>query len=139
MPDFAYTARDMTGTKVTGTLTAGSEREAISMLSTQSLFPVSVQAGKAAHAGITLRGRRPNGQLMATTYAQLAALLRSGVPLLRSLAVVCEQTSHAMLKDVMKDVHSRVEEGTTLGDAIARHPRVFHEMAINMEIGRAHV
>ena len=32
----------------------------------------------------------------------------------------------------MKDVHSRVEEGTTLGDAIARHPRVFHEMAINM-------
>ena len=69
---------------------------------------------------------------MAVTYAQLADLLRSGVPLLRSLEVLKNQTSHAGLKSVLDDVYSAVEEGTTLADAMQRHPRAFSEMAVSM-------
>lgn len=130
MPDFAYIARDLTGQRVTGTLTAGSEREVISILSGKSLFPVQVSADKPA----TGRGfgRRVSGQTMATAYNQMAALLRSGVPLLRTIRVLKEQSSHAVLKEVLTEVHARVEDGENLADAMSRFPRVFSEMAINM-------
>ena len=69
---------------------------------------------------------------MATVYSQLAALLKSGVPLLKSLAVLRDQTSHKNLKVILEEVYHRVEEGSTLADAMLRFPRAFGEMAVNM-------
>src|SRR5687768_15295728 len=129
MPDFAYVARDVTGQKVTGTVSAPNEREVISILSGQSLFPVQVTADKALAPGAHLRVR---GQVMATVFSQMAALLRSGVPLLRSIAVLRDQTSNRNLKTVLDEVYRRVEEGNTLADAMIRFPRAFSEMAVNM-------
>ena len=131
MPEFAYIARNLQGVKVSGTVSAGSEREAIATLSGQSLFPVSVTSEQPK--GVTLGfSKRVSGQLVAQMYEQLGALLRSGVPLLRSLKVMREQTTHPTLKEVLEDVSSRVEDGDTLAEAMARHPRVFGEMGINM-------
>jgi general secretion pathway protein F/type IV pilus assembly protein PilC len=131
MPDFAYTARDPQGQRVTGVIAAATEREVLSILSGKALFPVSIAAEKSKSAS-PLSRKRVGGQLMATTYSQLSSLLRSGVPLLRSINVIRQQTSHAKLKEVLDDVHRRVEDGTTLADAMSRYPRVFSEMAINM-------
>ena len=112
MPDFAYIARNQTGEKVNGTLTAASERDALSQLAGLSLFPIDVsQQEERRKLGFS---RSVSGQLMAMTYAQMAALLRAGVPLLRAVAVVREQTSNKTLKNVLNDVYSRVEDGTTL-------------------------
>jgi type II secretory pathway component PulF len=129
MPEFAYIARDASGQRVIGTLTAASQRDVLTTLSAKSLFPVEVRAGSGGRAA---RGKRVKAQLVAATYGQLAALLRSGVPLLRSIAVLRDQSSHAGMKDVLSQVHGRVEEGETLADAMSRHPRAFGEMAINM-------
>ena len=129
MPDFAYTARNMTGEKISGRISAASEREAISLLTGQSLFPMEVKAEKQRSTGF---GKRVRGQIMALTYNQLSSLLRSGVPLLRSLHVLRDQCSHPALKQVLEDIHSRVEDGATLAEAMARHPRVFNEMAVSM-------
>jgi type II secretory pathway component PulF len=129
MPDFAYIARDITGQKISGSLSAATEREAISILAGRSLFPVKVSADRKAAVGSNLYVK---GQVMATAYGQLAALLRSGVPLLRALTVMRDQTSHKNLKAVIEEVQRRVEDGTSLGDAMARSPRAFSEMAINM-------
>ncbi|MFW6172093.1 MAG: type II secretion system F family protein [Planctomycetota bacterium] len=129
MPDFAYVARDTSGEKTSGSISAASEREAVSLLSGQSLFPlqVTVEAPKRQS-----RGGRVKGQTMAVTYAQLASLLRAGVPLLRSLEVIRKQSSNHTLNRVLGEVRSDVEQGSTLGHAVARYPRVFSEMAINM-------
>lgn len=130
MPDFAFTARDLTGQKVTGLISASSDREVLSVLEGRSLFPVEIKAGKAAIApGASLRVK---GQTMAILYSQLASLLRSGVPLLRSLTVLREQTSNKKLKVILEDVGRRVEDGSSLGEAMARYPRAFSEMAVNM-------
>jgi type II secretory pathway component PulF len=130
MPDFAYIARDATGQKVSGTLSAATEREVLGILSGRSLFPVQVSTSKASAApGANLRVR---GQVMCAVYSQLAALLRGGVPMLRSLAVLREQSSNKNLKSILDEVYHRVEDGSTLGDAMARFPRAFNEMAINM-------
>nr|MCU0977548.1 type II secretion system F family protein [Pirellulaceae bacterium] len=130
MPDFAYIARDNSGQRVTGSVAAASEREVLSILSGKSLFPISVTLEKAQTN--PLSRKRVGGQLMATTYSQLASLLRSGVPLLRSIHVLRHQTSNARLREVLDDIYRRVEDGSTLGEAMSRYPRVFSEMAINM-------
>ena len=130
MPDFAYTARTMTGQKVTGVIPAQSEREAISLLAGKTLFPLNVTVAKGYLApGASLR---VSGTIMATTYNQLAALLRSGVPLLRSLAVLRDQTSNKNLKAILAEVHHKVEDGNSMADIMQRFPKAFSEMAINM-------
>jgi len=129
MPDFAYIARDRKGQKVTGTITAGSQREAAAAVSGKALFPIEVTEEKAAQS---LLGRRVGGQLMAVTYSQMSSLLRSGVPLLRSIRVLRDQASNQRLQTVLAEIHDRVEQGDSLGEALARHPKIFSEMAINM-------
>ncbi|MBN1855000.1 MAG: type II secretion system F family protein [Pirellulales bacterium] len=129
MPDFAYTARNMDGQQVTGTISASTEREATALLSSQDLFPVQVKAGRASAEG---RAYRVRPKVMAAIYGQLAALLRSGVPLLRSLDVLREQSSNAVVVALLNDVHDRVEDGATLADAMARHPKAFNELAVSV-------
>jgi general secretion pathway protein F/type IV pilus assembly protein PilC len=130
MPEFEYVARDPSGQRVSGSVAANTEREALSILSGKALFPVSVTEEKAKSSNLSRK--RVGGQLMATTYSQLASLLRSGVPLLRAIHVLRHQTSSARLREVLDDVHRRVEDGSTLGEAMNRYPRVFNEMAVNM-------
>jgi len=132
MPDFAYIARDNTGRKVSGTISAGSRREVVASLGKQALFPVEVKDAPAGSAVRVKRGRKVKPQMMAVVYAQLADLLRSGVPLLRSLEVLKNQTSHAGLAEVLGDVHAAVEDGANVADAMQQHPRAFSEMAISM-------
>jgi general secretion pathway protein F/type IV pilus assembly protein PilC len=130
MPDFAYIARDQTGNRVEGTLSAGTEREAVATLSARELFPLKVAS--AEKRTIAVRSPRVRARVMAATYSQLSALLGSGVPLLRSLEVIREQTPHKALAEVLDDVHSRVQEGATLADAMSRHPRAFGDLATSI-------
>ncbi|MCP4191453.1 MAG: type II secretion system F family protein [Planctomycetaceae bacterium] len=130
MPDFAYVARDVQGKRVSGTISAGSEREAVSALSGRSLFPLQVKANQ-ARPSWTIR-RRVKGQQLANLYAQLSALLRSGVPLLRSLEVIKKQSSNQTLQEVLEDVRDRVEDGANLSEAMKQHEAVFGELAVSM-------
>jgi general secretion pathway protein F/type IV pilus assembly protein PilC len=132
MPDFAYIARDNSGKKVSGVISALNRREVLASLGKQSLFPVDVKEAQAGAIARARKGQKIKAQLVATVYAQLADLLRSGVPLLRSLEVLKNQSSHPGLKNVLEEVHAAVEEGTALGEAMQLHPRCFGEMAVSM-------
>lgn len=129
MPDYAYTARDMSGHKKSGVLTAKSQHDVLTQLDAQSLIPVEISVAKAGGAA---KGKRISGQVMANTYNQLAALLRSGVPLLRALTVMSSQASKPALKSVLEEVKQKVEEGEALPEAMARYPGAFNDMAVNM-------
>jgi len=108
-------------------LSAGTHREALSALSAKELFPVQLKAagGKIKQAG-QLKVRP---QAMSQFYVQLAALLRSGVPLLRSLEVLGKQSTNPTLKKILDDLTARVTEGDSLAEAMARHPRAFTELS----------
>ncbi len=131
MPEFQYIARDGSGQQVTGSLAAATEREVLTQLAQRSLFPVRVSS-QAASQTRRSQGKRIRGTLLATTYGQLSSLLRSGVPLLRSLRLLQEQSSHAALAAVLEDVATRVEDGAPLAEAMERHERTFHPMTISM-------
>lgn len=131
MPDFAYVARNLKGEKVSGQVSAASEREVQAMLGAQALFPVTITS-RGEQVSQPLFGGRVGGQVMANFYFQMAALLRAGVPLLRSIKILRDQSANATLKRVLADIHDRIEDGQGLGDAMARHPKVFNDIAVNM-------
>lgn len=130
MPVFNYVARDSAGEKVSGAVSAATEREALSAIAGRALFPVEVKA--ASPAADAKQVKRVPAQLRAITYAQLADLLGSGVPLLRALAVLKKQTTHKGLTRVLEQVHHRVEDGATLAEAMTPFKGVFGEMVVSM-------
>jgi general secretion pathway protein F/type IV pilus assembly protein PilC len=131
MPDFTYEAMATSGVRTKGTLTAQSPREVMSMLDARGLYPIRIDEAK---ANIVARrwGSRVKPRTMAAFYAQLADLLQSGVPLLRSIELLERQSSQPALGEVLREVRARVADGTSLGDAMAQHPRAFSELAVSM-------
>ncbi len=130
MPEFSYVARSHDGEKVSGSISADGRREALAALAGQALFPIDVQADSPVVRDD--RVRRVPAQLLANTYGQMADLLRSGVPLLRSLEVLEKQTSHVGLTHVLGQMHRQIEDGATMAEAMDRFERIFGEMTVSM-------
>jgi general secretion pathway protein F/type IV pilus assembly protein PilC len=130
MPDFTYEALAGSGQKSQGTLTAASEQEVMSILDSRGLFPVRIEAARSG--GVPVAGKKVKARHMATFYSQLADLLNSGVPLLRSLEILERQASQPALGAVLREVRAQVADGTSLADAMMKFPRVFTELAVSM-------
>src|SRR5574340_18309 len=133
MPEFAYLARTASGQNVTGTISAGSKRESLCALAAQSLFALKVESKEPARAKWRWRAsRRVKARVLATTLSQMADLLQNGVPLLASLEILAEQAAQRSLTEVLSDVRDQMAQGTSLDQAMARHPHVFGELAVSM-------
>ena len=122
----------MSGQEVRGLLTAGTETEVVSTLSSRQLFPLKIELAESARSDERLRGRRVKARDLATFYAQLSDLLRSGVPLLRSLELLQRQSRNRVLKVVLQEVRDEVADGTRLAEALRQHSNVFSELAVSM-------
>jgi general secretion pathway protein F/type IV pilus assembly protein PilC len=123
----------LTGRQVTGTVSASSQQDALAMLSSRQLFPVQVDL--AIQPGATRRrifGQRIGARQLAVFYSQLADLLKSGVPLLRSLELLEEQTGNTAFQQVLQDVREQVADGSRLAEALSRHKKVFGELVLSM-------
>jgi general secretion pathway protein F/type IV pilus assembly protein PilC len=131
VPDFTYEAFARTGTKASGTIAANSEREAALALDAKGLYPLRIALARTQAAGGGF-GRRVKGRHLAALYSQLADLLHTGVPLLRSLELLERQSSNPTLQAVLRDVRGKVADGTGLAQAMAQHPKVFDELAVSM-------
>jgi general secretion pathway protein F/type IV pilus assembly protein PilC len=130
MPTYRYIARNQLGTKIEGQTDAATEAEAIAALTASGLFPTEVKP--LLQQAATGKVRRVGGQLLSGFYSQLADLLKSGVPILRSLRILHDQTSNTNLKFVIDNVSRRVEAGETLAEAMSRYHIVFGDMGIQM-------
>lgn len=132
MPDFQYTAREATGSQVTGVLTAASERDALTALAGMRLFPMRIGLAETEKAQQKHVGRRVAPKYLSVFYTQLADLLKSGVPLMRSLELLERKSPNATLRMVIGEVRGEVSNGKLLADAMSQHPKVFGELAISM-------
>ena len=130
MPSYRYIVRNQLGKKVEGQIDAATEAEAVASLSAAGFFPLEIKP--VLQQAATGKVRRVGGQLLAGFYSQLADLLKGGVPLLRALKVLHDQTSNSNLKFVIDNIYRRVEAGETLADAMGRYPVVFGEMGIQV-------
>jgi len=131
MPEFAYTARTLSGDDVTGTITAANKRETLRALADRSLFALHVEDKQPAPAGRWFRGR-VKASLLAANFSQLADLLQNGVSLLHALDILAEQAANDRLAEVLTEVRDRVADGAALEEALSRHPDLFGELIVNM-------
>jgi general secretion pathway protein F/type IV pilus assembly protein PilC len=105
----------------------------MAMLDARGLFPLHIAPAKATGGGFSLGwARRVSSKQMTAFYSQLADLLRSGVPLLRSIDILERQSSTPALSEILREVRARVADGTSLADAMLLHPRAFSELAVSM-------
>ena len=132
MPEFQYIAKTMNGERTTGLVTADNESAVISTLSLRHLFPLKIELAESAKKQERHRGRKVKGRELANFYSQLADLLRSGVPLLRSLELLERQTRNQSLKLVLAEVRGSVSQGMRLAEAMRQHSRVFSELTVSM-------
>lgn len=140
MPDFLYKARDSDGNLVQGTMIAESEGEVIEILQRRNLLITSVQqiiAKKKASqikfklSKIRFSSRVKNDDLCIFA-RQMGTLLNAGVPLLRSLSVLGKQISSIPLRNAVEKIKEDIQAGSTLRDAIDKHPKVFSKFWVNL-------
>ena len=131
---FEYRVRDSTGRLVTGKLEAPNQAALIGRLREQGYAPLSVkQAGTGLQREITLPGSDRVGLKDLTVMArQLATMVGAGLSLVRALAILAEQTESKPLAKVLAAARGDVETGLSLSTALARHPRVFTPLVVNM-------
>ncbi|KAB2641160.1 MAG: type II secretion system F family protein [Verrucomicrobia bacterium] len=149
MANFQYSALDSKGEQTTGIVSATNEAEAIQKLRVQGLYPTQIiEEGKAkgaAKARVSTKsksksaaaskggvgGRIKPKSLMIFT-RQLATLIDSGLPLLRSLTVLGKQEPNPVLQATLAALADSVQSGATFSESLAQHPKIFNKLYVNM-------
>jgi type IV pilus assembly protein PilC len=131
MPSFAYIARETgTGREIRSSLEAATEHAAVAALLNRNLLVVSIQE-KMAKKGRMAGGSVPLADLVMFT-RQLATMVDAGLAMVQSLQGLAEQTQNKAMRDVIKDVCTRVEGGDSFSEALQKHPKVFNRLYVAM-------
>ena len=135
MPDYSFTARQQSGKVQKGTLTAHDRSAAIAALRSKQLTPIVVKEAGGVSLSMNISipgfsGVKAKDRVIFTR--ELSTMINAGVPIVRALNVLKEQNESIPLKKVLDDITEDVQGGKPLSVAIARHPKVFSTIYINM-------
>src|SRR5689334_13930888 len=131
MASFVYVARETgTGREIRSSVEAATEQAAIAALLNRNLLVVSIQE-KIGKKGKTAGGRVALADLVIFT-RQLATMIDAGLAMVQSLQGLAEQTTNKVMRDVIKDVCTRVEGGDSFSEALVKHPKVFNRLYVCM-------
>jgi type IV pilus assembly protein PilC len=132
---YTYKVRDKQGKILQGSLDADSTTLVANKLRQMGYVPIAIdkKGGGGLSAEIKLPGSgKPKIRDIAVFSRQFAVMIDSGLSLLRALYVLEEQTENKNLGRVIGEVRQDVEKGSSLSQALARHPKVFSRLYISM-------
>jgi len=129
---YQYTAKDKSGSSVSGSLESNSETEVVDLLHKKELVVVSVELAKNAPVSAKLKDKKVKLDDLVIFSRQLATMIDAGIPLVNALGILSEQIETESLREVVIMVRRDIEEGISFCDALAKHPGVFSELFINM-------
>ena len=153
MPNFVYEALNEAGQPHKGEIAASSREEARARIRSKGYFPTSVRERKTrkprkseaaatqAHSGgssqkkwsdVSLSIGGVSTKALTTITRQLSTLQDAGLPILRSVSVLEQQQKPCRLKNILKEVHDDVSGGSSLSDAMAKHPKAFDKLYTKM-------
>lgn len=124
MPRFRYEAIDPDGVLRRGTMDAADEAALIERLRQAGKRPMRAEQSSGAVASTASRGGRLSRQEVAETVRELAVMLAAGQDLDAALRFL-EEGAGRRARPVLRDVRAAVRDGSSLADALARHPRSF--------------
>ena len=151
MSTFSYVALDIHGEEIKGFLEASNVNTATAQLRDMGYFPTAVkeQTGPPGKIAQMKAGKSPGGSMqinikipgfggkvgindLTAFTRELATLIDAGLPVVRSLNILKEQSKGGALKDILTDVVENIEGGSSFSEALARHPKTFSKLYINM-------
>ncbi|MGZ6004615.1 MAG: type II secretion system F family protein [Candidatus Saccharimonadales bacterium] len=132
--DFRYTAIAKDGKTITGTSAAASKEALISSLSKQGLHPIIVKrdTSKTNFASKLKFGQKVPLKDLVVFTRQLSTMVSAGVPLVRSLATLKDQSDNKYFRKVIAGISKDIEGGIPLAEAFGKYPDVFSEIYVNM-------
>jgi type IV pilus assembly protein PilC len=135
MAKFTYKATNSSGNQINGSLEAVNRDAALSSLNKQGLKLLSLDFESGANTkkkGFSLKSTKVKSVDLVIFTRQLSTMVGAGVPLLRALTTLQEQSESPALRDVLGVVVKDVQGGTALGDALGKHPDAFSDVYVNM-------
>lgn len=130
--DYLVKARSRSGRLVSSKMRALSEADALTRVRQQGLTPIAVEpVNSGLKREITFGKGRVKTKDLAIFSRQFATMLSSGLPILRCLAILSEQTQSARLRDLLIEVRDEVEKGDSLSEAFNRH-KEFPALLVSM-------
>ncbi len=141
MPKFAYKATNKEGKEIFGIIEADSQALAIQDVRSIGLFPTNIREARKSDER---RARKQKGGINELYFGgikwkqvviitrQLATLIDAGLPLLRSLNILVSQQKPSKIRDVLREISSDVQGGSTFSEGLAKHPKAFDRLYVNM-------
>jgi type IV pilus assembly protein PilC len=130
---FAYKVRDRRGELVTGELVADNQALVLNRLREMGYVPVSVEVKKTGGIQMELSiGRGYKLKDLAVFARQFATMINSGLSLLRALSILEQQTKAKPLAKIIGDVRLEIEQGSSLSNALSKHPKAFNRLFVAM-------
>lgn len=134
MATYQYRAKKGPGEIVEGRLEAQSEGEALEKINQMGYLPIRIgkKEEPAAHiASTTIKSSSRIKSREITIFSrQLASLLKSGVPILKAVNIISEQSEDIHLKNMLKSIHDSIREGATFSSALEKFPNTFPPLYI---------
>lgn len=136
MPVFSYEAVEPSGRVVKGSLEAESAATVLTKLQSLNYTVVDVAETRAGIGISLLGGSKTNGkvklQALVVFSRQFATMVNAGINILKCLDILEMQTKDPVLKAVIGEVRRDVVGGSSLTDALARHPKIFSKLFVSM-------
>lgn len=139
MPNYRFQVRSQDGKVQAGTMAADSASAAAAILRNQGVHVLAVEQdkGKKASGGFgetlaAINNKKPTQKNVLDFTTQLSVMIRAGINLRSALDGIADQTDHKMFKKVINELKADVESGKQFSDALARHPKLFGPLYINM-------
>ena len=141
MPTYQFEAMDATGQEIKDVVDAPSQDEAQATIRQMGYFVTKISVKKsrktgaqkkAGNKGKTFALGGVNSKTLTTFTRQLSILQDAGLPILRSLKILQEQSTPGALKNALIDVCDEIESGTTLSEAMSKAPKAFDRLYVNM-------
>ena len=142
MPVFQFQAMNSQGQEVKSEVEAANTEEAIQKIRSQRLFPTSIKEKKLpGQKGLVGAAKKPKraftiggvSKKQLTQFTrQLSTLQDAGLPILRSVRILEGQMKPGVLKNALIEVEDSIESGSTFSEALAKHPKAFDRLYVNM-------
>ncbi len=140
MIQYAYKARDKQGNLHENIIISESEEAALKQLYDKGLWVIRIRKGKSAGGSVldidldeVLSKLTGVGLKDIVVFCrQFAALVNSGIPIMRALNILSSQAENKGLADILKQIKDDVEQGVSLSDAFSKHTKIFDRLFVSM-------
>ncbi|MGE3153940.1 MAG: type II secretion system F family protein [Nitrospiraceae bacterium] len=133
MATFAYVGKTRQGAVKKGELTAKTRDEAVDQLRKQNVIVTSLEERQGGEGlrKLSLGSGIKDKDIVVFT-RQFGTMINAGLPLVQCLDILGTQSENKVLGRAVTEVKTSVESGSTLADALRKHPKVFDELYVNM-------